>query len=256
MITLASSYIVIPDTAEKLPKNFRIQEVEGCRFSGSAQFSPQNYGSMSPYFANKKVTVIDLRQETHFFVNESQVSLRDLRNQANLGKSLAQVLADERQRVYEVAAQKTFQIFDLFKGEYQSCDIKGVETEEDFLKKRNVRYIRYAVTDQAHPTPDIVEDFIKVVKATTPQDSVHIHCEMGWGRTTTFLFIADAIKNAKKESFATILERQKNGGADLAEITAGEEWKVPFRIARYAFVEKFYEYCREGMLKPWSEYVK
>src|SRR6184192_2385498 len=99
--------------ANALPRNFRttndpLNESKGetlattglsdLRASGSGEFTP---GSLKLVLGRTRgpVTVFDLRQETHIFVNDLPVSWYAPRDWANVGRSQSDIEADEAARV-------------------------------------------------------------------------------------------------------------------------------------------------------------
>src|SRR5437899_12918768 len=99
--------------ANALPRNFRttndpLNESKGetlattglsdLRASGSGEFTPEG---LKLVLARTRgpVTVFDLRQETHIFVNNLPVSWYASRDWANVGRSQSDVEADETARV-------------------------------------------------------------------------------------------------------------------------------------------------------------
>src|SRR5216117_1935992 len=98
--------------ANALPRNFRTTDdpltgkgatpgatgLSDLRASGSGEFTPE---SLKLVMAQTRgpVTVFDLRQETHIFVNDLPVSWYASRDWANVGRGQSEIEADEAARV-------------------------------------------------------------------------------------------------------------------------------------------------------------
>ena len=256
------------DSANKhnLPKDFRI--IAELSASGSAQFSEAGLKKVRESLPEGPLVIVDLRQESHGFVNGSAVSWYGDRNWANLGKGLAEVKADEENRLGQLQAGQVILLDkDLKKdpatGELTSSKgtsvlVKTVASEEQLANSLHIGYFRLPVTDHRRPLDADVDSFIAFIRTLPPGVWLHFHCEAGHGRTTTFLVMLDMMKNAKTDSFETILERQHSaGGIDLlAESERG--WRVPFDEERVAFLRNFYEYCRinkDGFATSWTSWL-
>src|SRR5881628_3704056 len=99
--------------ANALPRNFRTTDdplkpdkgktpattgLSDLHASGSGEFTPEGLKLLLAR-TRGPVTVFDLRQETHIFVNELPVSWYASRDWANVGRSQSEVEADETARV-------------------------------------------------------------------------------------------------------------------------------------------------------------
>ena len=59
----------------KLPRNFRDLNLYNLKAIASAQFSENELIFIKKKFFNKKITIVDLRKENHFFINGIPVSI-------------------------------------------------------------------------------------------------------------------------------------------------------------------------------------
>lgn len=255
---------------EQLPRNFRMTFdpiecstdiypfVNGLcelKASGSAQFSEASLEKLKETIPSNHVIIVDLRQESHGFVDGMAMSWKGQHNWANIGKKLEEIQEDEQQRLKQVKEQKTLL---LYKG-YEKLLIPVIQasTEEQIVKSKGLHYLRIPVTDHRRPTDAVVDEFIELVK-NLPQDAwLHFHCAAGKGRTTTFLAMYDMIHNAKQVSYADILRRQMLiGGIDLMNVATTVDWKVHYIKARVEFIKQFYHYCQEGIdQESWSSWL-
>ncbi|MBY0526153.1 MAG: hypothetical protein K2R98_22355 [Gemmataceae bacterium] len=237
--------------------------------SGSAEFSDESLRKILAKIPSKKVTVVDLRQESHGFVNGLSVMWWTERNTANKGKSLEQILKDEAERlaalknadkavIQRLVIDDETKTFD--KKEAITVKLKGVQSEQEVCRANELGYLRIPVTDREAPTDVEVDRFIKFVRELPEGEWLHFHCKAGHGRTTTFMAMYDMMHNAKKVSPDDVLKRQwLLGGADLATDPPKDDWRHTGAVERRKFLEKFHQYCKandDGFKQSWSEWLK
>lgn len=266
--------VVDTKNIKKLPTNFRkttdkintisneapnLDGLSTLNASGSAQFSEsgltlvkQAIGAVSP------ITILDLRQESHGFINGMAVSWTDADNKANKGLTKDEVLADENSKLQSLELGKAITIYEGNKEE-TIVPIK-VQSEDELIKNERMTYIRIPVTDKEKPTDSTVDYFIQSIRSLPPGTWLHFHCKHGLGRTTTFMVMYDAMKNAKKVSLEDIMKRQiLIGGENLLEPTNKESNVETYTYERSEFIRKFYKYCKENndnFRTTWSEWLK
>jgi hypothetical protein len=270
--------------AKSLPRNFRTTDdplksnkreqlpatngLADLHASGSGEFTADN---LKLVLARTRgaVTVFDLRQETHIFINGLPVSWFATNDWANVGRSQAEIEADESARVQsfkpgsEIAVHsgEAVKKAGAVSSTPQRMTVERASTERDIVEAGGAHYVRITVTDHARPLDDEVDRFILAVRAL-PQDAwAHFHCEAGRGRTTTFMVLYDMLRNAAHVSLEDIVRRQKLLGYDYDVLRPAEpgNWKAPYTDDRIAFVRAFYDYARanlNGQPKLWSEWLK
>jgi protein-tyrosine phosphatase len=269
--------------ANALPRNFRTTDdplkaskgetpaatgLSDLRASGSGEFTPEGLKRLLAR-TRGPVTVFDLRQETHIFVNGLPVSWYASRDWANVGRSQSAIEADEDSRVQSLRPGSEIDIRPgeaVKKGNANSAEpqrvkVKSASTERDVVRGAGSGYVRITVTDHARPLDDEVDRFILAVRAL-PQDGwAHFHCEAGRGRTTTFMVLYDILRNATRVSLEDIVRRQKILGYDydVLQRPGPGDWRAPYTNDRIAFVRAFYDYARanpNGRPRLWTEWHK
>lgn len=236
-----------------------LQGMNTLKVSGSEQFSEKTFAELVHNIpvSPQKLIVLDLRQESHGFINGEPVYWFDGNyNYANRQKSLSEIERDECQRLNLAAKSKKIMI-----NHSSQVTVKSAKTERDVVEGRGSTYIRLPVTDHNPPTNQTIDQFITLIN-TLPNDCwLHFHCKGGKGRTSTFLTLCDIIKNAPRVSLEDILARQNLiGGYDLKDIKRGRDCVERERAykERFEFVQKFYLYCREvpNFQISWSEWIE
>jgi protein-tyrosine phosphatase len=283
----ADSPVLIWDTDLKLdkslPRNFRTTYsapktskgerpsdagLADLRASGSGEFTADGLKLLLAR-TRGPVTVFDLRQETHIFVNGLPVSWFATRDWANVGRTHDAIEADETARVQSLKPGSEIIVRPGAAIKKPGADsatpqrviVERTSTERDVVEAAGASYVRVTVTDHARPLDDEVNRFILAVRALPQNAWAHFHCEAGRGRTTTFMVLYDILRNASRISLEDIVHRQKLLGYDYDVLRPAESgsWKAPYTEDRTAFVRAFYDYARanpEGRPQLWSEWLK
>jgi hypothetical protein len=269
--------------ANQLPRNFRTTDdplktnkgekpattgLSDLRASGSGEFTP---GSLKLVLARMRgpVTVFDLRQETHIFVNDLPVSWYASRDWANVGRSQSDIEADEAARVTSLKGDNKIDVRPGHPVKHgnansvppQQVTVEHASVERDVVQPAGASYVRITVTDHTRPLDDEVDRFILAVRSFPENAWAHFHCEAGLGRTTTFMVLYDMLRNANRVSLDDIVQRQKilSRGYDVLQPDEPGNWKAPYAADRAAFVRAFYEYAHanpNGRPQLWSEWLK
>ena len=249
-----------------LPRNFRM--IDDLRAAAGAQPSQAAlqtiYDKLHAANPNAKIFIIDLRQETHGYVNSLPVSLHVKHNAINAGKSVAEIEREESKCLKDLRGVET-----TFKpmGNADTKILKPVtivprfiETERVAAEKIGFEYVRFAAADMQFPAPEVVDDIISFI-ANLPADAMmYVHCHAGHGRTTTFLVMCELMRNPDA-SLEEICQRQKDlGGSDILEEPDGKDWNARMARDRAQKIRLFQEFVRgtraEQIGLTWSEWLK
>src|SRR4030095_2878665 len=223
--------------------------------SGSAECCNPSLNAMLANFGLKKIAVVDLRQESHGFVNGLCVSWYGKHDWANVGISREDVISGEKPRLDSLLQVKNISVTTINKKDKATNEVtesfqtpiivNTVKTEKELLEPLGVGYFRLTVPDHRKPENADVDRFIEFVKSIEPDTWLHFHCHAGDGRTTTFLCMYEMMRNSKKVSLQDILMRQYLlGGIDLSKDDDFPEFDKKYAIERTKFLNDFYNYCR------------
>ncbi|WP_010240723.1 fused DSP-PTPase phosphatase/NAD kinase-like protein [Clostridium arbusti] len=252
-VTLPKNFRKTTDSnkIKDIDKSINLEGLNKLNISGSAQFSEKGLALAKESIGEKvPITVVDLREESHGFLNGNAISWTDDHNKANKGLVESQVLADENERLKKLSEQKTVKIKNT------TFDVKTVENEESLVKRQDMSYVRILATDKEAPSNEAVDEFVNFVKTLPESSWLHFHCRAGKGRTTSFMAMYDMMKNAKNVSFEDIIKRQYVlGGENLLKNTTIENLKG----TRAKLLKSFYDYSKQNndnFNTSWSEWIK
>lgn len=254
--------------AYSLPRNFRSssnilpQELDHrgfkeLRSSGSGQFSELELKKMLTEISAPDLVIVDLRQESHGFLNGNAISWYKIYNDNNKGKTHKKIEQDQLALLTELSYQSKIKIHSMRK----LLAPKSIQLEELSLKPKNVisepvllknyqkkimHFKRFYITDHYAPTVSNINSFINFIKKLPKDSWLHFHCRAGKGRTTVFMVIYDILHNAKHVSLEQIFKRQAIGGKDLRVLPAKDSYKYAQALLRLKLIEKFYAYCKSN----------
>lgn len=248
-----------------LPKHFRTtanltgtkdnhwQDYQDLHMAGGGQFSKSSLLKILKYLHTKDLIVIDLRQESHGFLNGNAISWYGYRASENGGKSNSAIDADQTWRLNairedaSVFVQKRNEKSNVGKTKPIEFAVHDVSSEEEFVNSLHLSYYRIYAQDFHAPTADQVDRFLELVKELPKHQWLYFHCRAGVGRTSTFMVMYDMVHNAKNISFENILQRQVSiGGKNLTKLPATNSFKYKYAKERLAFLRSFYEYAKQN----------
>ncbi|MFT8352752.1 fused DSP-PTPase phosphatase/NAD kinase-like protein [Clostridium saccharoperbutylacetonicum] len=237
-------------TVIKDNKDLMLNGLDKLNISGSQQFSGNNIQLLTKAInTSLPITVVDLRQECHGFINEFAVSWADSKNNANVGLTREQVIAKENNDLKNIKLNESINFFNKPK---ETMVVKTVQNEAGLTKSKELSYERITVRDGGIPNDDMVDYFMGFIK-NKPQNSwLHFHCKEGIGRTSTFMIMYDMINNYKDVSADAIIKRQL-ALANFEDVTL----KSFYNNERIGFLNKFYDYCKangDSFNIKWSEW--
>ncbi len=273
--------IINMENYEMLPRNFRMTQqphsfmreknpsfhgLPELQASASGQFSQKGLAKILEVVPAAKILLIDLRKESHGFVNGIAISWHDEKNWRNKDKVLEEIIIEEKQLLEKALENKYIKLYqkNVALESPQWIHVKDAYSEAELAHRMGIQYKRIPVTDHLKPTDYDVDHFVDLIKAhglhkNTSDMWIHLHCSAGRGRSTTFISMYDMMRNALHVSFDDILSRQEIiGGKDLSEPFDTSDWRYEYHFERLNFLINFYNYCLENpnFEKSWSSWIK
>lgn len=217
-------------------------------------------------FLPEQIYVLDLRQESHGYLNGNAITLCNKYNWINLGKNREEVTTLEKHWLNDLALSgmiaNILSTDEFSRQDYnagKNINVETVASEADLLKKTGFHYLRLAVTDHRAPLPADVDVFVEQVSNLPANSWLHIHCRGGKGRSMTFMAMYDMLKNADKVSFDDIIARQASIPPfyDLKQVVRDNSELTTYYFERLIFLGEFYEFAQQrlsGSLQSWSQW--
>lgn len=213
-------------------KSLNLSGLDNLNISGSGQFSENGLSLIqSSIKKDVPVTVIDLRQESHGFVNGIAVSWENTTNNSNVNLKTIDILDDENEKLNSLVINKPT----TFNNTKNTVVVNNVQNENTLTNSKNINYVRIPVTDGKLPSEDMVNYFINIVKNSPENTWFHFHCKEGIGRTTTFMIMYDIMQNSNTISLKDIIDRQ----IFLSNMTPKSSASF-YSGPRYEFLNSFY----------------
>ena len=270
------TYLIFDSDAARPAKDGNFRSGRGLdpplRASGSHQLDAAPLASVIDRVASEgpeldRLTIVDLRQESHVFVDGRAVSWCAGKDWSNVGQTPAWIARDEQCQLEKLAVEPETVVFTVRKsvvdGEIQvvattPARVTRAETEEMVVARLPSRlalsYVRLPVTDHCAPDDDAIRAFRQVLGNVPPTAWVHFHCHGGDGRTTTFLMMYDMMSVAwtpPRIAWPPDLEyfRQRQLRLfhyDPRPDATSKRWQLPLSEARWRRLESFREYVFGG----------
>ena len=238
--------------------------------SGSGQFSQKSLQLMLERLNHpSNLYIIDLRQESHGFLNGIAVSWYAPQDWGNKGKSLAQIQAEEKHLLQAALKKKNVTVYKILaksgtgyisSKEPIDITVESALTEEQIAQADGLKYLRLPVTDHLKPESAYIDQFVSFVRELPKDAWLHFHCSGGEGRSTTFMAMYDMMRNAKDVSLNDILNRQwLLGGHRFEALPKTSNWKYQSAAERLEFLRLFYQYSHDNQddfKESWSDFLK
>lgn len=245
----SETLIVVDNTSsDYLPSRYR--NITSLNISGSSQFTPPQFETLVRTINLPNICVIDLRQESHGFVNDIAISFYNPFEDLNNGFTSLESIEAENQLLSRIKIGSTLKLYKKTGRLFDSIIVNSVSNEDSLVLKYDCGYERFAVKDGGIPTPTVVDNFVDFIK-TVPSDlHLHFHCDAGEGRTTMFMSLFQIMNNTNNLSLDQILTYQYNiGGIILKE-----------DYHRTEFLNEFFNYVQENKcnnyMTPYSKWIK
>lgn len=242
-----------------------LQGFHSLNASGSGQFVRHQLRALASeirQMTDGRIFIVDLRQESHFFLNELPISHYGKNNWANVGLSADEIMAGEELLLSELSGSQieAFVLKQKTKEPYEPVTIRvdRAITERELVEQEGLCYVRIPCTDHIFPETDSVEALIALTKEMEEGDWLHFHCVAGKGRSTALFAVYDILKNPGVP-LKDILYRQCMLGGNYMLFQGDGGWKDPYYLGKAEMTQKFYRYVQEnhetGYRVRWTEWL-
>lgn len=243
------------DPAQVRPRNFRSDAQ--LKIAGGNQPTPETLKNLRQELGlpiSTPLWIIDLRQESHGFLNGTAVSWHTERNAANRGLGASEV---ETRESHQLAAAMQTAVIAMPMGKADQLaiaapfagTISSWETERHFARSLGYGYERFAATDMSWPEPQAIDDFVAFYRSLPREHGwLFFHCQAGQGRTTTFMTLYELLEQPDHSAEEAAAHQKALGGVDLVQ------------AGYLPQLQKFAAYAQEnrnsGFITNWSIWLK
>lgn len=210
-----------------------------------------------------RLHIVDVRQESHVVADRYALTLRGLKDWANVGLSHEEALQSEADWIGDLRRSENLTIYsaeDMKSGARPMRSVTlhrpEIVSEQALVERTGANYARLTVTDHLRPGDDAVDRFVEIVRRLPSDAALHVHCKGGKGRTTTFMAIYDMLRNAGRVSADGIIDRQGELGRYQLKKIDGQN--ADYRQDRLSFLYAFHEYATrnpDGQPQTWSAWL-
>src|SRR5262249_29527544 len=154
----------------------------------------------------RRLLIVDLRQESHIFLDGRAVSWCAEKDWSNVGQTTTWIAQDELGQLAKLSAAPDQLVYIIQKEASDgripvvapsTLHVARAQTEEmvvaAFQSQLAISYLRIPVTDHCAPEDDAIRALLKMMVNVDSTMWVHFHCHGGDGRTTTFLTMYDML---------------------------------------------------------------
>lgn len=240
--------------AQVRPHNFRSDAQ--LKIAGGNQPTPETLKNLRQELGlpiGTPLWIIDLRQESHGFLNGTAVSWHTERNAANRGLGASEV---ETRESHQLAAAMQTAVIAMPMGKADQLaiaapfagTISSWETEHHFARSLGYGYERFAATDMSWPEPQAIDDFVAFYRSLPREHGwLFFHCQAGQGRTTTFMTLYELLEQPDHSAAEAAAHQKALGGIDLVQ------------AGYLPWLEKFHTYVRDNrdqnFMTSWSRWL-
>lgn len=242
-------------------------ELDNVRFlpeesmSGSAQFSREQFSALSAQLQRlgSDVWIVDCRMETHGLINGIAVSWCGGSNDANLGRSVGEIEAEEAGLASLVGTEVTaYTAVNDRPADPWNLKVDTWETERKLAENSGFHYLRLACPDHCWPPADVIDAFISFARELPENAWLHFHCQAGSGRTGAFMTIWEMMGKPDASVEDILRHQAETGSGNLLDISAPE--KSHAQKERCVLARAMYRYLQENRADhfalSWSEWLK
>ena len=175
-----------------------------------------------------EIYMVDLRQESHGYLDEYSVSLHGKEhNDINEGLLSVQVILKELVDLYSIKGIET-KIYstnrDVTGLKTKTICSENVNSERILSEDAGFKYIRFSAQDHHFPQDKTVDEFILFYKQLPKDSWLHFHCLAGRGRTSVFMIMYDLLKNPDLSMKRAANRQHMIGGRRIVSNSDSDQW--------------------------------
>ncbi|MGL5352396.1 MAG: fused DSP-PTPase phosphatase/NAD kinase-like protein, partial [Clostridium sp.] len=157
--------IITRDNNSTTPLPNRFRNLKNLNISGSAEFRPFQLKNIIKVINSNNLYIVDLRQESHGFINTLPISFYNKSNLLNKDFTTNQTLDTEKKELDSISIGSMVNIYSKDGKVLENLKVEKVFSEETLVKENKINYKRFAVRDGGIPTPDVTDEFVAFVNS-------------------------------------------------------------------------------------------
>lgn len=236
--------------------------------SASAQFSVNQFKDLATDLKEaaegKNIVIVDLREESHGFINGIAISVYGLHNWGNLFLERNELQA-QYEKYFANLVGTTITAYgrddEIKLDEILELKVETVMSEKELVESEGFEYLHIACTDHVWPDAEEIDIFIEYVKNIDVENTwFHFHCAGGSGRTGAFLMIYDKMRNPHVSNKDILYRHSKTGSNYPLYLGDGDSYKDPLYKEKAELAPLIFEYIEQNHESnyevSWSEWLE
>ncbi|MCR5070127.1 MAG: hypothetical protein K6A78_10115 [Prevotella sp.] len=242
--------------------------------SGSSRLSDKEMQVVLPWLkehaGDMPIYILDLRQETHGYVNGNHVSWYGYINWSNIGRRREDIMHEEDSLFHSLRGKtivagkiSSSNNYIMSNAQYIKVSVDSAWTEKEMVEHYGLRYLRLAALDHVFPCDYVIDQFLDIYRSLPERAWVHMHCQAGRGRTTLWMSFFDMLRNPDLPMKDILYRQTQLGGTSLyyqGQRKGEQKWRVSLFAETSYLVPLLYAYVQDnkqnGYSVSWSEWKR
>jgi len=242
--------------------------------SGSSRLSDKEMQVVLPWLkehaGDMPIYILDLRQETHGYVNGNHVSWYGYINWSNIGRRREDIMHEEDSLFHSLRGKtivagkiSSSNNYIMSDAQYIKVSVDSAWTEKEMVEHYGLRYLRLAALDHVFPCDYVIDQFLDIYRSLPERAWVHMHCQAGRGRTTLWMSFFDMLRNPDLPMKDILYRQTQLGGTSLyyqGQRKGEQKWRVSLFAETSYLVPLLYAYVQDnkqnGYSVSWSEWKR
>lgn len=242
--------------------------------SGSSRLSDKEMQVVLPWLkehaGDMPIYILDLRQETHGYVNGNHVSWYGYINWSNIGRRREDIMHEEDSLFHSLRGKtivagkiSSSNNYIMSNAQYIKVSVDSAWTEKEMVEHYGLRYLRLTALDHVFPCDYVIDQFLDIYRSLPERAWVHMHCQAGRGRTTLWMSFFDMLRNPDLPMKDILYRQTQLGGTSLyyqGQRKGEQKWRVSLFAETSYLVPLLYAYVQDnkqnGYSVSWSEWKR